>query len=57
MGFIVEAVSAVDDGRVQHRGEEGEEVFEVGEEWWVVEGPWAGLVGVPLGEREGMGES
>ena len=32
-------------------------MLKVGKEGRVVEGPGAGLVGVPLGEREGVGES
>lgn len=28
----------------------------MGEEGRVVESPWAGVVGVPVGEREGVGE-
>lgn len=28
----------------------------MGKEGRVVEGPWAGVVGVPVGEREGVGE-
>ena len=39
----------VDDGGVDEFGEEREESLEVGEEWWVVERPWAGLVQVPVG--------
>lgn len=45
------------DVGVDEVGEEGEEAFEVGEERRVIEGPWAGFVEVPLGERKGMGES
>ena len=46
----------VDDGGVDEFGEEREESLEVGEEWRVIEGPWACLVGVPVGERERVGE-
>lgn len=35
--------------------EDREESLEVGEEGRVIEGPRAGFVGVPEGEREGMG--
>lgn len=42
---------------VDEVGENSEEALEVGKERRVIEGPGAGLVGVPLGEREGVGES
>lgn len=45
----------VHDLWVHEGGDEGEEALEEGEEWGVVEGPGAGLVGVPLGKREGVG--
>ncbi|KAE8057249.1 hypothetical protein FH972_013955 [Carpinus fangiana] len=45
--------TADDEGEYE---EEGEENYE-GKEGRVVEGPGPGLVGVPLGEREGVGES
>lgn len=56
-GFIIEAVGEVYNGGVNQRGEEGKEIFEVREEWWVVKGPWASLVGVPAVERKGMSNS
>lgn len=55
-GGIIEALVEVYDGGVYKGGEEREEVLEVGEEGRVVEGPWACHVGVPVGEREGVGE-
>lgn len=45
------------DPRVHEGGKEGEKPLEEGEEWGVVEGPGAGLIGIPLGEREGAGQS
>lgn len=47
----------MNDLGVNKIGENGESALEVGEEGRVVEGPGAGLVGVPLREREGVGES
>jgi hypothetical protein len=47
----------VNDLGVDEVGEDGEEALEVGEERRVIEGPGTGLVGVPLGEREGVCES
>jgi hypothetical protein len=57
VGAIVESLLEVNDLGVDEVGENGESALEVGEEGRVVEGPGAGLVGVPLGEREGVGES
>lgn len=45
----------VDDGGVDKGGELREEELEEGEEGRVVESPRAGGIGVPLPEREGMG--
>lgn len=45
------------DPGVDEAGEKGEETFKVSEEGGVVEGPWASLINVPAGKREGMGES
>lgn len=45
------------DFRVDEIGENGEEALEVSEERWVIKGPGTGLVGVPLRERERVGES
>ncbi|XP_059442061.1 putative cysteine-rich receptor-like protein kinase 9 [Corylus avellana] len=57
VGAIVEALFEMNDLGVDEVGENGENVLEVGEEGRVVEGPGAGLVAVPFGEREGVGES
>lgn len=31
-------------------------MLEISEEWRVIESPWAGFVGVPVGKREGVCE-
>lgn len=49
---VIEALVEVYDGGVHYRSELGEKALEVGEERGVIEGPWAGLVGVPVGEGE-----
>lgn len=49
---VIETRAEIRDFGVDERGEEGEEALEVGEEGRVVEGPLAGLVEVPFGERE-----
>lgn len=56
VGAVVEAAMEVDDDRVDGAGRVGQEELEEGEEGRVIEGPGAGLVGVPAGEREGVGE-
>lgn len=38
-------------------GKNGEDMFIVGEEGRIIEGPRAGFVGVPLGKRERVSES
>lgn len=55
-GAVAEAVVEVDDDGVDGAGGEGEEELEEGEEGRVVEGPGAGLVGVPTGDGEGVGQ-
>lgn len=56
VGTVVEAAMEVDDARVGDAGGVREEELEEGEEGRVIEGPGAGLVGVPAGEGEGAGE-
>lgn len=56
VGTVVEAAMEVDDERVDEAGGVREEELEEGEEGRVIEGPGAGLVGVPAGEGEGVGE-
>lgn len=53
---IVEAAAEINDGGVDEAGKGGEEELKVSEEGGVVEGPRAGGVKVPEGEREGGGE-
>lgn len=53
-GIVIETIVEVCNGGVHFGGEKGEEAFEVGEEWRVVESPGAGLVGVPKLEGEGV---
>lgn len=57
IGFVVEALVDMDDLGVDETGKNGEEAFEIGEERRVIEGPGAGLVQVPLRERERVSES
>ena len=57
VGGIVETLLEVNDLGVNEVSENGEEAFEVGEERRIVEGPRAGFVEVPLGERERVSES
>lgn len=56
VGIVVEAAMEVDDGRVDDAGGVREEDLEEGKEGRVIEGPEAGLVGVPAGEGERAGE-
>lgn len=46
----------VGHGGVDSGGEEREEFLEVSEERRIIEGPLAGGVGIPAGERERIGE-
>lgn len=45
----------VNNGGIDNGGERREKKLEIGEERRVVEGPWAGGVGVPVRERERVG--
>lgn len=45
----------IDDLGVDEIGKDGEEAFEVGKEWRVIESPGAGLVQVPLRDRKRVG--
>lgn len=56
VGAVVEAAMEVDDDGVDGAGGVREEELEEGEEGRVVEGPGAGLIGVPAGDGEGVGE-
>lgn len=47
----------MDDLGIDEVGENGENALEVGEEGRVIKGPGASLIGVPLGEGEGVGQS
>lgn len=44
-------------GGVHKGSEKRKKMLEMGEEWRVIEGPWAGFIRVPLRKRERMSYS
>lgn len=47
----------MDDGGVHKGSKERKKMLEMGKEWWVIEGPWASFIRVPLRKRKGVSYS
>lgn len=52
---VGETVLEIDHLRVDEESKDSEKPLKIGEEWGVIEGPLAGLVRVPLRQRERLG--